>query len=511
MLDFIEKAKKVHDGENLDYSESVYVDSKTPIKIIDHDLDENGNEYGEFWQTPCNHLKGQCHPRKRNKRISNTKSMSREEFIERAKKIHSNENLDYSEVVYVNMHTKVKIISHDLDENGYEYGEFWQEPSAHLKGSTHPRIGKKKSGITKRYTTKDFVEKAEAIFGNTRFNFNKVNYINSKTKIEVFCNAIGSNGKPHGYFWAYPDLFLQGKSCPKCGNQLSNYENEVYEFVCGLVGPENVRHNDTTVLSGKELDIYIEKERFAIEYNGLRWHSEKFGKGKTYHLNKTLKCNEQGITLFQIFEDEFINNREIIFDKIRHALDKNYDKKKIGARECCIKKINKDKCETFLNKNHIQGFANATIYLGAYYNDNLVAVMTFKKENNDKYELNRYCTDIGYILQGAGNRLFTYFIKHFGPKEVKSFLDARWMDIRKNNFYQNLGFKFVSWNKPDYCYTNGHGKRIHKFNFRKQKLHRKYGFPMTMTETEMAKELGYDRIWNCGLIKYVWKQEQVVL
>lgn len=25
-----------------------------------------------------------------------------------------------------------------------------------------------------------------------------------------------------------------------------------------------------------------------------------------------------------------------------------------------------------------------------------------------------------------------------------------------------------------------------------------------MTETEMAKELGYDRIWDCGLIKYVY-------
>ena len=28
-----------------------------------------------------------------------------------------------------------------------------------------------------------------------------------------------------------------------------------------------------------------------------------------------------------------------------------------------------------------------------------------------------------------------------------------------------------------------------------------------MTETEMAKALGYDRIWDCGLIKYVWKKE----
>jgi hypothetical protein len=38
-------------------------------------------------------------------------------------------------------------------------------------------------------------------------------------------------------------------------------------------------------------------------------------------------------------------------------------------------------------------------------------------------------------------------------------------------------------------------------------LNKKYGFPMTMTELEMTKELGYDRIWDCGLFKYVWRKE----
>jgi hypothetical protein len=46
---FIKKALEVHKGENLDYSEVVYVNNRTPVKIIDHDLDENGVEYGEFW------------------------------------------------------------------------------------------------------------------------------------------------------------------------------------------------------------------------------------------------------------------------------------------------------------------------------------------------------------------------------------------------------------------------------------------------------------------------------
>ena len=29
-------------------------------------------------------------------------------------------------------------------------------------------------------------------------------------------------------------------------------------------------------------------------------------------------------------------------------------------------------------------------------------------------------------------------------------------------------------------------------------------------ETEMAKELGYDRIWDCGLIKYVYRNPDYV-
>ena len=33
-------------------------------------------------------------------------------------------------------------------------------------------------------------------------------------------------------------------------------------------------------------------------------------------------------------------------------------------------------------------------------------------------------------------------------------------------------------------------------------MHKEYGFPMTMTENEMRKEIGAYKIWNCGLIKY---------
>lgn len=58
-------------------------------------------------------------------------------------------------------------------------------------------------------------------------------------------------------------------------------------------------------------------------------------------------------------------------------------------------------------------------------------------------------------------------------------------------------------------YINGNCKRFHKFNFRKQTLLKKYpdsGLTEDMTEYEMTQKLGFYRIWDCGLFKYVWKK-----
>ena len=45
---------------------------------------------------------------------------------------------------------------------------------------------------------------------------------------------------------------------------------------------------------------------------------------------------------------------------------------------------------------------------------------------------------------------------------------------------------------------------MHKFGFSKQKLNKLYNLPLSMTEKEMCDKLGFERIWDCGLYKYVW-------
>lgn len=266
-----------------------------------------------------------------------------------------------------------------------------------------------------------------------------------------------------------------------------------------------------SILNGKELDIYIPSKNVAIEYNGNKWHSEFFGhKDRHYHIDKLNGCNKKGISLIQIFEDEYELNKELVIDKIKHILHIDNNKESIFARKCSVKVIDKYIAEDFLNRNHIQGFASASLYLGLYYNTILVAVMSFIEEDSQMWNLNRFASNIKYNCVGAGGKLFKYFIKNYQFKEIKSFADRRWTINQNSNLYTKLGFSFVGFTKPDYAYYNSkvdRYKRFHKFGFRKQILSKRYNLPLEMTELEMMKELGYDRIWDCGLIKYVYKKE----
>ena len=166
----------------------------------------------------------------------------------------------------------------------------------------------------------------------------------------------------------------------------------------------------------------------------------------------------------------------------------------------------------FMEQFHIQGSVDSSVYLGAFFKDNLVAVMQFKKEKKDGFwELTRFASDFNFICQGIGGKLFSYFIRQYSPLGIKSFADRRWTVNKDENFYTKIGFKLVDVLPPSYTYYNekiDRYKRHHKFSMRKERLIKKYNFPNEMTEDEMTKLMGYDRIWDCGLFKYVWKKER---
>jgi hypothetical protein len=111
--EFIQRVIKIHKNK-YDYSETAYVGSEEKLKII-------CLIHGSFYQYPNNHLKGHgC------SRCVGLSKLTTELFLNKSKLIHGNK-YDYSDSVYFNTRTPLKIICK-------LHGEFYQSPNAHLSG-----------------------------------------------------------------------------------------------------------------------------------------------------------------------------------------------------------------------------------------------------------------------------------------------------------------------------------------------------------------------------------------
>lgn len=333
----------------------------------------------------------------------------------------------------------------------------------------------------------------------------KEEYIAKYGADEIMCNETYEKFKNIAHT-------LNTNMTPKMKDRFtSNAEKEIISYLnehdieCG---------KNRSILNGQELDIFIPSKNIAIEYNGNIWHTEQFGKkDRNYHMTKLNLCNENGIKLIQVCDDEYLSNKELILNKISHIVGCDENKPKVFARKTIVREIYKFEADDFLNKYHVQGAARGTIYYGCFYNENLVGVMVFKNGSikNKGWELTRFATDYHYICCGIGGKMFKRFVRDYSPTEVFSFADRRWTVDIDNNIYTKLGFKLDSILRPDYKYylhKGGNNKRIHKMSLNKKTLSKKYGFDIRMTESEMAAKLGYDRIWDCGLVKYTYKNEK---
>jgi hypothetical protein len=290
--------------------------------------------------------------------------------------------------------------------------------------------------------------------------------------------------------------------CSNCNpigvKSISLAEKEIFEFVNSL--GINVIENDTSVLNGKELDVYIPSHNLAIEYNGLYWHSELF-KDKKYHLSKTEICESKEIKLIHIFEDEWLHKQDIVKSRIKNIL--GLTENKIYARKCEIKEVDSKTSKLFLENNHIQGFSKSKVKLGLYYNGELVSLMTFglgrliMGGKTDEWELIRFCNKLDTSVVGGASKLLKYFIKNYTPNKIISYADRRWS---QGELYESLGFSFIHNSKPNYWYVNS-DIREYRFKYRKSRLI-DLGFDFNKSEKEIMLELKKYRIYDCGNKKY---------
>jgi very-short-patch-repair endonuclease len=290
----------------------------------------------------------------------------------------------------------------------------------------------------------------------------------------------------------------------------SSYEQEIRDWLKNNLIDFEV--NTKKIISPFELDVYIPKHNLAIEFDGLYWHSEICGKDKNYHLNKTQRCEEKNIRVIHIFEDEWVSKKELCLDLIGRFL--NLPNISIMARKCDLKNVAVKDARAFLNTNHLQEFASASVYLGLFYKEELIQLMSFRSARYNKkieWENIRCCNKIGFKVVGGVKKLWKHFIDKYQPKSVVSYCDRRWF---VGETYSKLGFSMVRINRPQYNYTN-HQARWHRSLFTKNKCIKKALslnevseiFLLQMTEKQIAmKILGLDRIWDCGQTVWVWNK-----
>lgn len=296
------------------------------------------------------------------------------------------------------------------------------------------------------------------------------------------------------------------RTCSNCITGTSTGEIELLNFVKEIYTGE-IRHRDKSTLSGRfEIDIFLPEKKIGFEYCGLYWHCEAVRADKLQHRNKLNLANANGIQLIQIFEDEWKFKREIVESIVASKL--GVCKRKIGARNCVVKKISSEEKSKFLDENHLQGNDKSSNAYGLYFKDELVSVMTFGKRKitggSSQLEMIRFCTKKFVSVVGGASRLLKAFLSD--NKDTKSIITYADMRYSNGNLYETIGFKKIGVSKPNYWYfgkTTPQLKRYHRANFQKHRLNRiLQNYDPSLTEQENMKNNGYNVIWDCGSIVF---------
>jgi hypothetical protein len=205
---FIERAKEKH-GDKFNYSKVDYENTQTKIIITCNTCGDT------FEQTPHNHLQGKGCRKCSYKLRGNKNRKTKEQFILESQKIHTDESnnpiYDYSQVNYISARKKVNIICKI-------HGMFEQCPSDHLSSKGCCKCAIVNNSKKQTFTLEQFIERAKEKHGN-KFNYSKVIYINSQTRVIIICNTCGCE------FTQVPNSHLQGYGCDKCAHKI-NHENQ---------------------------------------------------------------------------------------------------------------------------------------------------------------------------------------------------------------------------------------------------------------------------------------------
>lgn len=231
-----------------------------------------------------------CYDDRRGKTLLKTT----EQFLEEIKDIYKDKNYDFSKVDYKGNKRKVTVICPI-------HGEFQATPNKMLtRGDGCKKCGDAQNGFNKRLTKEEFIRKAREIHG-WKYDYSKVEYITSDTKVCIICPE-------HGEFWQAPYNHLIGHGCSKCNE--SHLEREIRNLLLAL-NVDFEFQKKFEWMGQKSLDFYIPSKNIGIECQGLQHFIpvehygdiEGFDKRVLNDITKYTLCQDHNIKMIYIADD----------------------------------------------------------------------------------------------------------------------------------------------------------------------------------------------------------------
>jgi hypothetical protein len=226
------------------------------------------------------------------------------------------------------------------------------------------------------------------------------------------------------------------------------------KIICNMLREidPNIRvvRNTRSVISPKEIDVWLPDYNLGIEYHGSYWHTED--RVGDQHREKAIAAEKAGIRLIQLFDWELIEKYEKIVFLLKEIL--GHYSKKVKAEDCQIIQITSDSAKEFLDENSIESCKPASInYALIDAKNNIIQIAGFSQDTSDSYEWEviAICSRLNVCVLGGAQKLWKKFADDFKPRSVIAYSNARFSD---GSFFEEIGMNRVFHSESSYVFKD---------------------------------------------------------
>lgn len=239
---------------------------------------------------------------------------TQKQWIEMAKIKHEG-FYNYSKIVYSSSQICVTIICP-------EHGDFTQNPSSHLQGVGCPKCGIQKSAQSKVISDDVIITRMSTV--HPTYNYTRVIRDGGRIFVEGTCN------KNHDVRHRF-DHAKEGHGCDRCCNNYSKFAMECLDYY--ILRYSDIQHGlnggEFTPTGSSRVDGYSQKCNTIIECHGGFWHGDpriynkdeinprtkcSFGECYENTQSKTRKLKELGYNVIELWELDWNRGKRVVVD-----------------------------------------------------------------------------------------------------------------------------------------------------------------------------------------------------